>query len=164
MKKNVNLDKLKEEISSRHKQKNQTHNSEGAPKDKFLYGLLSSLKTGQMNESTNLIKRVDNQTSLKSGEKPKLSVNENIPTKPQPRKDTYNQQPIDMSPERDEELYRKFEASKNKTLAESIQGYYSQSGAPQQQYSQHPQHNAPMLNEEHLMGAVKGTVDKYLTE
>jgi len=44
MKKNVNLDKLKDEISIRQKEKNhQVHDTEGAPKDKFLYGLLTSV-------------------------------------------------------------------------------------------------------------------------
>ena len=168
MKKNVNLDKLKEEISTRQKEKQQVHGSDGAPKDKFLYGLLSSLKTGQVNESTNLIKTVDNQTSTKLGEKPKLRVDEHVaPVKPQPRKQIPNQSTVDMSPERDDLMYRDFETKNKQTLAESIQGFYNQNtNQPyphlQQQYQQPTQ--APMLNEEHLMGAVKGTVDKYLTE
>lgn len=166
MKKSVNLDKLKEEISREQSKKNQTHGSEGAPKDKFLYGLLSSLKTGQVNEATNLIKTVDNHTAKKLGEKPKLRVDENVPAvKPQPKTNVPGQPAVDMSPEREEDLYRKFESSRKQTLAESLQGYYNQGHKtyPQQQYPQHPQ-QAPMLNEEHLMGAVKGTVDKYLTE
>jgi len=162
MKKNVNLDKLKEEINTRQKEKNLVHGSDGAPKDKFLYGLLSSLKTGRVNEATNLIKTVDNQTALKVGEKPKMRVDENIPAvKPQPRRDVPPQPAVDMSPEREEQLYRDFERNRKQTLAESIQGYYNQTTNPQYQQ---PQHHAPMLNEEHLVGAVKNTVDKYLTE
>lgn len=167
MKKNVNLDKLKQEISSRQKEKNQG-NGDAVPKDKFLYGLISSLKTGQINEATNLIKTVDNQTSKKLGEKPRMKVDENIPaTKPQPQRDISNHQAIDMSPEREEQLWRDMESMKKQTLAESIQRYYNQMGGNQQypltgNYQQPQQ--TPMLNEEHLMGAVKGTVDKYLTE
>jgi D-arabinose 1-dehydrogenase-like Zn-dependent alcohol dehydrogenase len=68
-----------------------------------------------------------------------------------------------MSPEREEDLYRKFETSRKQTLAESLQGYYNET-THQQYPQQHSQQHPPMLNEEHLMGAVKGTVDKYLTE
>jgi flagellar biosynthesis/type III secretory pathway protein FliH len=90
-----------------------------------------------------------------------MRVDENVPAvKPQPRRDVPAQPAVDMSPEREEQMFRDFEASKKQTLAESIQGYYNQS--THQQYQQPNQ--APMLNEEHLMGAVKGTVDKYLTE
>ena len=165
MKKNVNLDKLKQEISTRQKEKHQVHGSGGAPKDKFLYGLLSSLKTGQINESTNLIKTVDNQTAAKLGEKPKLRVDEHVaPIKPQPKRDLPPQQPT-MSPEREEQMFREFEARNKQTLAESIQGYYDTNTHQQypQQYQQQQPH-APMLNEEHLVGAVKNSVDKYLSE
>ena len=161
MKKNVNLDKLKQEISSRQKEKNQ-HSTDGAPKDKFLYGLLSSLKTGQVNEATNLIKVVDNQTSAKLGEKPKLRVDEHVaPVKPQPKRDVPAQQPT-MSPEREEQMFRDFETKNKQTLTESIQGFYNQS--TNQPYPPQQPQQAPMLNEEHLVGAVRSTVDKYLTE
>jgi hypothetical protein len=164
MKKNVNLDKLKDEISSRHKEKNQIHGNEGAPKDKFLYGLLSSLKTGQVNESTNLIKTVDVHTAKKLGEKPSLKIDENVPvSKPQPMRDV-PAQPVNMSPEREEQLWRDMEAKKKQTLAESIQGYYSQNTHQQYPPQYQQQQNSPMLNEERLVGAVKGTVDKYLSE
>jgi len=165
MKKNVNLDKLKDEISARQKEKQQVHGGDGAPKDKFLYGLLSSLKTGRVNEATNLIKVVDNQTALKVGEKPKMRIDENVPViKPQPRRDVPTQPMVDMSPEREEQLYRDFERNRKQTLAESIQGYYNQTTHQQYPPQYQQPHHGQMLNEEHLVGAVKNTVDEYLTE
>lgn len=166
MEKKVDLNKLKEEISNRQKNKQQTQGDGEAPKDKFLNNLLNSLKTGQINEATNLIKKVNNHTSAKLGEKPKMNITESLPTtKPEPKRNNHQpQKNVDMSQERDEQLWRDFNV-KNKTLSESIQSYYGQTGGGSNIGNHQAQNNnQQMLNEEQLFGAVKGSVDKYLSE
>ena len=161
----VNIDKIKAEIDSKRKEK-LGETGGVAPRDKFLNELMVSLKTGMETESTNLIKNVDNTTAQKLGETTKLKtspvISSNDGRKPIPKPS----ETIEMSPEREEQMWQEFQKSKKQTLAESIQGFSNQGmnqQYPQQQYQQPPQ-QAPMLNEEHILGAVKSTVDGYLKE
>jgi len=162
----INLNKLKDEIDSRKRGKNIAPSSLGeqttigvSPRDTFLYGLMESLKTGKDNASTNLLKTVDNKVAEKHGESARLPVNE-VAAPPQPRK------PIDMSPERDEQLFADLEKKRKQTLAESMSSYIGAPavGAPMQ--NQPPQQaGAPVqLNEQYLAENVKKIVNGYLTE
>jgi len=78
----------------------------------------------------------------------------------QPRK------PIDMSPERDEQLFADLEKKRKQTLAESMSSYIEapKVGAPMA--NQPPQQaGAPVqLNEQYLAENVKNIVNGYLTE
>jgi len=173
MKKPIDLNKLKEEIDNRKKQKdnptispshlgeNKIHGN--TPKDKFLNGLISSLQSGIESPSTKLIKSVDSTTSQKKGEPVNenyLQENKNIP-KPQPQ--------VNMSPERDEEMYKNFENQNKKTLAESIGGYVKQPQnnyqQQQLQYPQQPLQNPQQANTDGvLVENIKKMVDSHLVE
>lgn len=160
----LNLNKLKEEIDSRKKEKsvdtssiNEGNNTQN-PKDVFLNGLLVSLNTGKDTESTNLIKNVDNSTSLKLNESPKMKVSDNVNTQQKP---IPKQSQGGMLPERDELMWSKFQNMNEQTLSEQLTQY-------SQLKQSHVGHNQPQqqsqLNEETLIKGVKGAVDKYLTE
>lgn len=165
---NVNLNKLKEEINSRKREKNMVSSNLNenvgtgvAPRDTFLNGLLESLKTGRETASTALVKTVENKVSDKLGEKTKLSVSNTSSVQRQSQPQRLSE--IDMSPERDEQMFVEFDKMKNKTLAETIEGYTKTPyvGAPMQQQSmQQP----TMINENYLTENIKKTVNNYLSE
>jgi hypothetical protein len=176
----INLNKLKEEITTRKESKN--INTGGVPpRDTFLTGLIESLNTGRETHSTALVKNVDNLVSEKKGGRGNMVINENVQSQPvhqQPQQPVQpQQQPVqpqqyypqnDMN--REEEMYRRFN-SQNKTLAQSIQEYASipPVGAPMQNnpttYNSGVQtHNPQMLNEGHLVENIKKVVDGYLVE
>lgn len=111
----VNLDKLKNEIDSRKRERNPTGTA-AAPRDVFLHGLLESLDHGHETASTSLIKNVDNQTSTLKGEKAKLPIKETVPT---PVAEPI-QPKIEMSPERDHKLFEDMDKMRKQTLADSI--------------------------------------------
>jgi hypothetical protein len=70
MKKNdIDLSKLKSEISSRRGAVNSA-----APKDEFLFGLLSANDTGRPNNSTNRIKIFVNETAKKLNDSDQLTI------------------------------------------------------------------------------------------
>jgi hypothetical protein len=75
-----------------------------------------------------------------------------------------------MSPEREEQLFRDLEAKRKKTLAESMQQYYSTPavGAPMNNNvsTSMPMTTGgiPMLNEAYLAENVKKIVNGYLSE
>ena len=169
---NVNLNKLKEEIDSRKRSKGQVPSSlgeshaDGSPKDKFLNGLLVSLKTGRDTASTNLIKTVDNTVAQRLNETPKLKVSENVPVE-QPRSIPKPAAPVDMSPEREEQMWQEFQKQKKQTLAEQMSNFMGNQqtagqGQPQQQQPMY--NNYGNINEGALINNVKGVVDKYLME
>lgn len=171
---NVNLNKLKEEIDSRKRSKGQVpsnlgeSHADGSPKDKFLNGLLVSLKTGRDTASTNLIKTVDNTVSQRLNESPKLRVSENAPVE-QPRSIPKPSAPVEMSPEREEQMWQEFQKQKKQTLAEQMSAYMGNQtagqGHPQQPQQQQPMYNNyGNINEGALINNVKGVVDKYLME
>jgi hypothetical protein len=152
------LNKLKTEIANRKNEKTMTIDGV-APRDKFLYGLIESLNTGRESQSTTLVKTVDNTVAAKKKETARLPINEVMPVQTLPV-----QKPavVDMSPERDEQLWIEMERRRKQTLTESMQSYV-----------QSPTVNAPMgnnmtkqmsLNEQYLTENVKGIVNNYLVE
>ncbi len=160
-KQGVDLNKLKSEIETRKKERNITpsHFGEsvgkgGNPRDVFLNGLIESLQTGRETAASSLIKTVENTAAERKGETPKLSAPKISPL-PQQQRTVIME---DVSPERDEQLFRDLEAKRKQTITESMQGYI-QGAQPVSQ--QRPMGN---LNEEYLAENVKKIVDSYLVE
>jgi hypothetical protein len=169
----VDLNKLKKEIDVRKQEKNMNPSKLGestgtgvAPRDAFLNGLITSLKTGSATPSTKLIQLVENKVAIKNKETVRHNVNESeVVTATQPRNIPNNipvNKPtnVDMSPERDELLWAEVERKKKQTLAESLEQYVNPSktqtvGAPVP---------AMNLNEGYLVENVKKIVDNYLIE
>lgn len=184
----LDLNKLREEIDKEKQNKNIVPSrlgensmpvNSGAPRDEFLHGLVASLNTGQASASSNLLKEVHNTVvEKKGGDK---SINPTAaPTQPSNRGNArQNQvQPVNMSQDREQQMYNDFQKMKTNTLAESIEQF---SGGQQvngqqstmtnfngQQYltsipnnAQQPMNNAPMQMNE---AAVKGVVNNYLSE
>lgn len=165
---NINLNKLRDEIDNRKKEKNISTVGTGAvqtgasPRHAFLNGLLESIRTGNENSSTALVKAVDNKVAEKNGEVPKLNIQKNIvPQSVQHNPQRINE--VEMSPERDEQLFADLERKRKKTLAESIESYSNipMVGAPMTQQSHQM---TPNLNEGYLVENVKKVVDNYLIE
>jgi hypothetical protein len=177
----VNLNKLKEEIDTRKKERNTVSSDLGekvgvgvAPRDVFLHGLLESVKTGRETAATSLIKTVTNSAAKKKGDKPAHTISEAPVHTPN--------RTVEMSPERDEQLFRDLEAKKNQTLAESIENFSGpkNTGAPrggtvnfngQQFLTEVPagtgvQHAGGQvsINEEVLVNSVKKIVNNHLVE
>jgi len=161
----LNLNKLKDEISSRKRGKNVAPSSLGeqttigaSPRDTFLYGLMESLKSGRDNASTNLVKTVDIKAAERKGETPKLSIKPIQQQHPQAINEV-----SDMMPERDDQMYRDFETKKNQTLAESMQTYFQAPSVGAPMKNQPPQ-QVGQLNEGFLVENVKKMVNNYLAE
>lgn len=158
----VNLSKLKEEIDSRKREKGQVpshlgeSHANGTPKDKFLNELLLSLNTGRDTASTKWIKSVDNIVSQKHDKSSKIHTSENISTKHHtlPK----SQSPVDMSPERDEEMWNKFNRNKKQTLVEEMSSFTNNHQQIQQPTNNHN------INEGALINSVKSVVNNYLNE
>lgn len=161
------LNKLRTEIDDRKKQKILMHNGM-QPRDSFLNGLLESLQTGKETASSALVKTVDNTVAVNSGEKPILNIKEQV----KPINTQQVSEQVNMSPERDEELWAEVERRKKHTLAESMQQYINAPnvGAPMNlnSYPQNSNTNigypAVGLNEQYLTENVKKIVDNYLIE
>ncbi len=168
------LNKLKEEIETRKREKNIASSSLGesvgddvTPRDVFLNGLLTSLSTGRESPSTNLVKIVENKVAMKKGETAQLRVNENVNVVPEQRQpipmptvDT-----IDMSPERDEQLFRDLEMRRKQTLAESMSEYIQTPVIGTPMKNQPQQYSTPVaINEQYLAENVKKLVNNYLAE
>lgn len=171
----VDLNKIKDEIDIRKRERGilseRLQGTKLMPKDQFLNALLTSLNTGQDTAATNLIKLVENKTAAKHGEVVRHNIETIAPVPP-----THPIQGgiplgegLDMSPERDELLFRDLEAKRKRTLAESMQQYYNTPAVGA------PMNNAPtampmttggipMLNEAYLSENVKKIVNGYLTE
>lgn len=164
----INLNMLKDEIENRKSGKNIAPSKFGenvgsglAPKNVFLNGLLEAIHTGRENASSSLIKTVDNKVATKKGESTRLQISETTqaPSRiPLPSGENY-----DMSPERDEQLYRDMESRRKQTLAESIEGYSKipTMGAPMQNS---PNGMPQQINEAYLTENVKKIVNNYLIE
>ena len=182
MNKKLDLNKIRDEIDKAKKDNYTIPSSLGesvgglSPRDEFLNGLLTSRKTGQSTPSTNLIKVVENKVAEKKGESQRIVVNE----APAPKVPHHTiPQPVDMSPEREELLFRDLETKRKQTLAESISAFQGNaSTAPkspvvnyngQQFLSSVPQNavatgGGMQLNEVALVESVKNVVNNYLTE
>lgn len=124
----VNLNKLKDEIDNRKRNKNTVSSALGeqvgtdvAPRDVFLHGLVESLNTGKETHSSSLVKTVDNRVSEKKGENTKLPINPAAPPQNVPTVSTINEG--GMSPERDSQLYNDIDKRRGQTLAESMQSF-----------------------------------------
>ena len=174
----VDLKKLKSEIANRKLEKgvvsaNISEGVEGSgPRDTFLNGLMMSLKTGQATPATNLIKGVENSVASKHGEAQKHIIKEAAPVRTQ----TNSPSRINMSPERDEQMFKDLEKRSNQTLAESISSFSgTQTGAAAppvidyggtQYLTSAPQSaSVPQnLNEAALAESVKGMVNTHLSE
>jgi len=189
MAKKPDLNKLRDEIDKEKRNRNITSSSLGesvgpgvSPRDVFLTGLLEARETGADNAATTLIKKVENEAHAKRGGgivTHKINEVATTPTAPvRPRTPT-----VEMSPERDEQLFIDLEKKRKATLAESIQQFTNahSGAAPQaptanfngQQYltsmpanAQVMQPNgAPMqINEAALVENVKNVVNGYLSE
>jgi hypothetical protein len=180
----LDLNKIRDEIDKEKKSRNMTPSQLGenvgsgvAPRDEFLNGLITTLNSGKETPSSNLIKVVENKVAAKNNKTARYKVNETqspttIPSKPSQ---------VDMSPEREEQLYADMEAKRKQTLAESIASYTgsqkgNQSGSvdfngikylttppkapePNQSVSQPMQ-----INEAALTENVKNVVNGYLSE
>jgi hypothetical protein len=137
------------------------------PKDKFLHELVNSLDTGVSTQATKLIKIVENKTAERMNETPRHNISrEDVAViQPQPRQ---RMNEVDMSPERDEQLYRDLENKRRQTLADSMQGYINTPavGSPMSNQSNYgltpPQ--GMQLNEAYLTENVKKIVNGYLVE
>jgi len=181
MAKKLDLNKLKDEIHKEKQSRNLVPSQLGetvgvgiSPRDAFLKGLLDARETGTDTPSSTLIKVVENKVAEKHGEVRKHVVNE----APRPVQTST----VDMSPERDEQLFADLEKKRKQTLAESIAAY--QGNAPagtvppavnyngQQFLTSIPNTaSAPVgtgmpmqINEAALVENVKAVVNGYLTE
>jgi len=181
MAKKLDLNKLKDEIHKEKQNRNIIPSQLGetvghgvSPRDEFLSGLLAARETGQETPASTLIKVVENKMAEKNGSVKRHVVNETA-TIPQ------TTPTIDMSPDRDEQLYRDLEAKRKQTLAESISKF--QNNAPaittpptvnyggKQFLTSAPtttptvQTGVPMqINEAALVENVKNVVNGYLSE
>jgi hypothetical protein len=168
----VDLNKLKTEIDVRKRERGivaeQVQGATLMPKDEFLYALQQSLQTGKDTKATNLIKLVENKTAAKHGEVVRHNIDTSVIAPPQQRpaqRPMGDLNEVDMSPERDEQLFADLERKRKQTLAEQISGYINTPpvGAPM---SNAPtQMMQPMqLNEAYLTENVKKIVNNYLIE
>jgi hypothetical protein len=112
--KGLDLTKVKEEISKQKKEKTNSDPNK-VPHDKFLHRLVTSLKTGQINEATKTIASIDNKADLKrsssQGKTPSLKLDENIlkhVEQPQAR-NIKQEQNIDYFEKNDKEREKIFE-------------------------------------------------------
>lgn len=180
----VDLNKLKAEIDNRKREKGIIPSNLGegvvgsGPRDTFLNGLLMSLKTGKSTPSTNLIKVVENTVAEKHGGGTTHIIKEAVPVR-QPTNNahtTNSPQRIDMSPERDEQMFQDLAKKNNQTLAESISNFTgTHGGTPTspvvdyagKQYLTSPPQDAVLpqnLNEAALVESVRGMVNTHLSE
>jgi len=183
MAKKLDLNKIRDEIDKEKQSRNMTPSRLGegtgrgvSPRDEFLNGLLIARNTGADTPSSNLIKVVENKVTAKHGGIATHVIKESAPTAAPAQRPAHK--PIDMSPERDEQLFADLEAKRKQTLAESIQAFTgSQTGVPtppavnyngQQFLTSAPTGTpagAPMqINEAALVEGVKNVVNDYLSE
>jgi hypothetical protein len=161
------LNKLKNEIDSRKRERTTTSTPNGdnaAPRDVFLNGLLESYKTGRETTASARVKSVNNKAAEKLGEK-NLQITESAPVVQQPQQSQDSPRRItnvDMSPERDELLWAEVERKKKMTLAEQIGDFRNTPsvGAPMNNNVKQPS----ALNEVYLTENMKKYMDNYLVE
>jgi len=182
--KKLDLNKIRDEIDKEKQSRMApSHLGESAgggvsKRDEFLNGLLVARQSGRDTPASTLIKSVDNKVAIKNGETTRHAISESAPTQRPINYSRINQ----MSPERDEQLYRDLEAKKNKnqnqTLGESIENFNG--GQPQQQMNngqvnyngnqylttppqQYQQQQPQQLNEGALVENVNNVVGNYLS-
>jgi len=167
----IDLNKLTTEIQTRKKERGIiTEKATGSgllPKDVFLYELQTSLNTGRETKASSLIKLVENKVAAKHGEVIQHTVAPIVSNNPPVQRHNLNE--VEMSPERDEQLWADMEKRKKRTLAESIEGFNKPATTPG--YGDVPFVGQPMntgqpmqLNEQYLAENVKKIVNNYLIE
>ena len=163
----IDLNKIKDEIISERQNKSiSTGNlvkNGGAARDTFLNGLITSLQSGKPTHSSNLINEVSTKAAIRNGEE--VNVNPRQQINNESRHST-----VDMSLDRDEQLFHDLEKKKNMTLAESMERFGGNSSGDIQrpmtnyngnQYLTQPpqQQNNGMITEN-----VKEIVNNHLAE
>lgn len=163
----IDLNKLYTEIDSRKKDRGiissrlgESGGNSQAPRDSFLNELVTTLNTGKETSASSLIKAVENKVAIKNGES-RQQINEFVVTK-QPQ--ASSREIMDVSPERDEMLFRDLESKRKQTLSESMQSYLTPNtgagGNKPQSVGNQPQ----QLNEAFLVENVKNIVDNHLID
>jgi hypothetical protein len=165
----IDLNRLKSEIESEKMNKNKESFGKAsiAPKDAFLYSLNESLRSGRKNVTADKILSISKQADISAGLKSgridtnqasnKLNeIKEQRVATRQPINNSVDSnrrsEEINMSPERDEELFKLFENGNKKTLGESLFDYNKVN--KQQQIQQ-----SSSINE----GNIKKIFDDYIT-
>jgi hypothetical protein len=182
MNEKIDLNKLRDEISSRRKEVTgvptrlgQPTGQYAAPKDEFLSGLVHSLKTGQPTPSSRLLAEVDETSEVKfadKGGKTRTAIpSGNQPQQPQQIQEEYYK-PQTKKPtvnlgydvnEREEKLFKDIDNLKHQTLAGAIeQGINKSTGMPNIQYT--PTGMPQQINESALITNMKDTINGYLAE
>jgi hypothetical protein len=160
----IDLNRLTSEIQTRKRERGiiseKVTGGSLLPKDEFLNGLLTSLQTGQSTKATNLIKLVENKTAEKFGEVVRHDVATISPTVVPNKAHSLNE--VEMSPERDEQLWADIEKRKKQTLAESIEGFNKTTNAPMNNVPTYT--GGQPINEGYLIENVKKIVNNYLIE
>jgi len=168
---NPDLNKLRTEIDSRKKERNmissplsESMGANIAPRDAFLYELIRSHDTGAETSATKLIKLVENQVAIKNKETVRHNVNETeVIDRVPARIPIPSTKPVDMSPERDEQMFNDLQNKNKQTLAESIAPYIA--GGQKKNLNPTTGAVSPMnLNEGYLVENVKKIVDNYLID
>lgn len=114
----IDLSKLKDEINDRKKSTgNVSNETDNNVKDKFLNGLIESLNTGKETESSNLLKRVDSETSKKTGDNlVKNNANNGEINKPNTNNKSQSKTSLQSTNvdygDRDEKLFEEYERKK----------------------------------------------------
>lgn len=114
----IDLSKLKDEINDRKKSTgNVSNETDNNVKDKFLNGLIESLNTGKETESSNLLKRVDSETSKKTGDNlVKNNTNNGEINKPNTNNKSQSKTSLQSTNvdygDRDEKLFEEYERKK----------------------------------------------------
>ncbi|MFW6272974.1 MAG: hypothetical protein ACOC2U_04250 [bacterium] len=170
----IDINKLKDEIDSRKKQRDtqstnlgenvNTGNGQGSmARDSFLNDLLTSLNSGTETTATNKLKMVENAVDSKEGKTPRYGVNENVQQQPtqQPVQPSYNENYAGM--DRDELMYKQFESKTKQTLGETLAQYGNKPNPnPQANTMGYPQSQPqqPMqMNEQYLSEVVQKTLE-----
>ena len=164
------LNKLRTEIASRKNERTNTSTlvsgnvvNNVAPRDKFLYELMQSHETS----ASKRIKLIENQVAIREKETIPHNINETPverETARMPIQSTNNK--VDMSPEREEQMFIDLQAKNKQTLAESIAPFI---GGNKPQYNNSNQGASlgvppQQLNEGYLVENVKKIVDSYLID
>jgi hypothetical protein len=182
----IQLDKIKEEIKSRREQGNivpqnlgeNVNSLSSSPRDEFLNGLMTSLKTGSQTPATNLVREVHNTVVDKKGGDTKHTIN--TPTQESRPIQKSNVSRPEMSQERDEKMFSDMEKMRGRTLTESIENFSGGKGGNSspivdfngQQYLTTPpsgagnnnQGTTKQLNEGVLVESVKSIVNEHLSQ
>jgi hypothetical protein len=164
------LNKLRTEIDNRKRERNissslgESTGTVVAPRDAFLYDLMKSHDTGAETSATKRIKLVENQVAIKNNETVLHNVKETeVVDRVPARIPVQSNKPVEMSPEREEQMFIDLQNKNKQTLAESIAPYIA--GGQKKNVNQASGAvPAAQLNEGYLVENVKKIVDNYLID